>query len=259
MKGQGHVQLLGAQQAQTGHGRQGGLRGLHVRQQLVGERDAHEETPARSAACARRCASRVPPRGPTLTPGRGPGRRGPAPAPRPRRRVRSSQTVGRKGQSSTAELLPRLHEVVDPADDREHDRQRHQVGRHGVTRKTPPGSRMIAKMASIWLAVLTLPHRLAGMTNRSAAATMRSPETANSRAMITIATQAGSLPSEINATSGGRDQQLVGQRVEKGAQDRLLAATAGEVAVQRVGGRGYRERRRCQPRAVRHRGQQEAS
>ena len=95
------------------------------------------------------------------------------------------------------------------------------------------------------------------MTNRSAAATIRSPDTANSRAMITIATHADSLPSEISATRAAVTSSLSASGSRKAPRTVFSRATAGEVPVERVGGRRQREGRRRQPRAVRHRGQQE--
>ena len=110
-------------------------------QQVVRERHGHEE-PHSCVRGLRRSHLRplsrpVPPR---LTSGRRPGTVGGSGA-----RVASAcavqndhpRRVGRKRQPCTAELGPRLDEVVDPADDREHDGHRQQVGRHGVTRKTP--------------------------------------------------------------------------------------------------------------------------
>src|SRR5665647_1409427 len=52
------------------------------------------------------------------------------------------------------------------------------------------GSRMSAATANICVAVLALPHLLAEMTTFWMATTIRRPDTANSRAITTIATQA---------------------------------------------------------------------
>ena len=57
------------------------------------------------------------------------------------------------------------------------------------------------KTAPIWSTVLTLPIQLAAITTPRSAAIERSTVTASSRAMITIATQAGSRPSETSETS----------------------------------------------------------
>ena len=54
-------------------------------------------------------------------------------------------------------------------------------------------------MAIIWNTVLNLPYQLAEMTVPLLAATMRTPETMNSRATMMSATQLGSDPSSINA------------------------------------------------------------
>src|SRR5680860_1793006 len=63
-------------------------------------------------------------------------------------------------------------------------------------------------MATIWLAVFAFPHLLAGMITFSAAATMRRPDTANSLAIITIATHADTLPRSTKATSAAEIRSL---------------------------------------------------
>ncbi len=58
-----------------------------------------------------------------------------------------------------------------------------------------------ANTAATWSAVFSFPSQLAAITTPWSAATVRRPVTANSRAMITIATHAASRPSETSETS----------------------------------------------------------
>ncbi len=60
---------------------------------------------------------------------------------------------------------------------------------------------MISARATFWLRALALPKRPAEMITFSAAATRRRPVTANSRAMITIATHAATAPVSTSDTS----------------------------------------------------------
>jgi len=60
---------------------------------------------------------------------------------------------------------------------------------------------MSAKTIAICAVVLSLPHTLAPITCPCSTASRRSPVTANSRAMITIATHADSRSRETSATS----------------------------------------------------------
>ena len=61
---------------------------------------------------------------------------------------------------------------------------------------------------TIWLVVLALPRGLAGMDTPWSMPTTRSALTANSRAMMTIATQAGSLPRPTRAISAAEMSSL---------------------------------------------------
>ena len=69
----------------------------------------------------------------------------------------------------------------------------------------------------------------------------RRPVTANSRAMITIATQVRKPVEADQRDQRRRDQQLVRQRVEQRADRRDVVPGARQVAVQRVGRRRDRE------------------
>ena len=63
-------------------------------------------------------------------------------------------------------------------------------------------------MATIWNTVLALPYQLAAITAPSLAATMRTPETMNSRARMTSTTQLGSDPSSTSARSAAATRIL---------------------------------------------------
>ena len=91
-------------------------------------------------------------------------------------------------------------------------------------------------MAIIWNTVLNLPYQLAEMTTPLLAATMRTPDTMNSRATMMSATQLGSTPSSIKRQQGCHYQDLVGQRVHEFAEVRHLAAANAQ---------GSRQANRC--------------
>ena len=65
-----------------------------------------------------------------------------------------------------------------------------------------------AKTAATWSIVFSFPSQLAEMTTPCSTATARSPVTASSRAMITIATQAARRPSETSETSAATIRSL---------------------------------------------------
>ena len=66
---------------------------------------------------------------------------------------------------------------------------------------TTPSFTMNSTMATICATVLALPYQLAAMTTPWLAATMRMPETMNSRARMTITTHEGSTESSTSASS----------------------------------------------------------
>ena len=78
---------------------------------------------------------------------------------------------------------------------------------HGAHDRWPWGH-MRMMMQTIWLVVLALPSGLAGMETPWSMPTTRRALTANSRAMITIATQAGSLPSPTRAIRAAEMRSL---------------------------------------------------
>ena len=121
-------------------------------------------------------------------------------------------------------------EVVGARDDRHRDRdvdervdpERASTRTRSRRRSPPPGGSSSPCRATT-----------AGITTPRSAATIRSTVTANSRAMITIATQ-GAIRSERHQRDQRRDdQQLVGERVHQLAEVRDAAARARDVAVER--------------------------
>ena len=70
------------------------------------------------------------------------------------------------------------------------------------------GSRMKANTATTWITVLAFPQELADITWFLAAAIILRPDTANSRAMITIAIQADSLSRLTNEISAAAIRSL---------------------------------------------------
>ncbi len=67
---------------------------------------------------------------------------------------------------------------------------------------------MITARATFWLKAFALPNRPADMITSSAAATSRSPVTANSRAMMTIAAHAATSPVSTRHTSTAEMRSL---------------------------------------------------
>ena len=79
---------------------------------------------------------------------------------------------------------------------------------------------MTKKIAATCTIVFALPHQFAAMTTPCCVACMRVTVTANSRAMITIATQAASAVQRDERDERRDDQQLVGDRVHELAERR---------------------------------------
>ena len=109
-----------------------------------------------------------------------------------------------------------------------------------------------ARIAHHLRSVFHLPSRFAAITSLEAAI-IRSPETANSRATITIATH-GETPVHVDQRDQhAGDEQLVGQRVDELAERRGRVPVPRQVAVEEVAQRRDREherprggsRRRC--------------
>ena len=96
-------------------------------------------------------------------------------------------------------------------------------------------------MAAICSTVFSLPIQLAAITTPRSAAIARSPVTAISRAMITIATQACRRFERDERDERGGDQQLVGERVHQLAEGGDRVARAGEITIEAVGKRGEGE------------------
>ena len=67
---------------------------------------------------------------------------------------------------------------------------------------------MNSTMAMIWVTVLALPYQLAAMTVPLLAATMRMPETMNSRVRMMSAGHDGSTPSSISDSSAAATRIL---------------------------------------------------
>ena len=93
--------------------------------------------------------------------------------------------------------FPRARRLLEPAAEVEEvvGARHHRHEHHRVDERLDPGGVVVgaaisASTAATWTIVFTLPSPLAGMTTPCWPAAMRSPLTANSRAMITIATQA---------------------------------------------------------------------
>ena len=123
---------------------------------------------------------------------------------------------------------------------------------------TPSGSVMTtlslmmnSTMATICVTVLALPYQLAAMTTPWLAATIRMPETMNSRVRMTSATHEGRTEKLHQGQKRGRHQYLVGQGIHELAEVRHLVAAAGQIAVQAVGRRQKDEDARRDPRLPR--------
>ena len=76
------------------------------------------------------------------------------------------------------------------------------------THSGEPSTMISTSTIATWKTVLILPQMLAGMTSPCSIASWRSPVTANSRAMITIATQALRRPSWTRLTSAAVTSSL---------------------------------------------------
>src|SRR3954452_9342280 len=100
---------------------------------------------------------------------------------------------------------------------------------------------MRKKIAATCTIVLILPHPAAGTTTPCAVAAIRVRVTASSRAMMTIATQAGSRPSETSETSAATTSSLSATGSMSLPNVVIEFARAGEAAVDRVGQRRGRE------------------
>ena len=162
------------------------------------------------------------------------------PAPRGVSASSRARCAGRVAQSA-----PRCAPCAPCAGRRSSRAREHRDGDGHVDRAaTHSGRRGRRSRRGSWRSastVLTLPNMLAAITTPACVAPIRSTVTANSRAMITIATHAASRCSETSATSAAIDQQLVGERVHQLAEGRDRVARACEVAVDEVGQRGERE------------------
>src|SRR4051794_29314201 len=82
---------------------------------------------------------------------------------------------------------------------------------------------------AICRAVLSFPQTLAATTCPCSTASWRSPVTANSRAMKTIATHACRRSSETRRDERRRDEELVRQRIHELAERRHVVVAAREV------------------------------
>ena len=114
-------------------------------------------------------------------------------------------TVGRPvALLRLAHQAAQSEEVVDAGDDGDRDRDVEQhVDPAGV------GSKPIAKkIAATCTIVFALPHQFAEITTPWPVARQRATVTANSRAMMTIATQAGIRSSETSTTSAAMTSSL---------------------------------------------------
>src|SRR3954447_16169349 len=76
------------------------------------------------------------------------------------------------------------------------------------TQGDEPSTVISTSTIATWKTVFSFPHRLAGMTSPCSIASWRRPVTANSRAMITIATQADTRLSETSDTSAAVTSSL---------------------------------------------------
>ena len=98
-------------------------------------------------------------------------------------------------------------------------------------------------MATICSVVFHLASCVTGTLTRSSARYSRRPETRISRHRMMIAAHSDQPRMVLvgrQHQQAGRDQQLVGDRIEHAAEGRLLAPFAREIAVEKIGDAGAR-------------------
>ena len=163
----------------------------------LGGRRALRPASPRSSPSSRPASTRA-----TTPPGAS-GSRPPAPEP-----LAAGDRLGRGRRRALLVLghpLAQAEEVVE----RPRSRSPRPRGRAARRPRSGAGSNAIrAKIAATWSAVFSFPSQLAAITTPRSAATLRSPVTASSRAMITIAIQAARRSSETSEISAAITSSL---------------------------------------------------